>query len=744
MPLVRVSGRDGEGFDTLDVAELTFGNSHGQQSSHRNTWSSRQSGRQRTSLTSQPILESDDVNSNDSSSGRGSDNTDRLLGGGGSSSIPSRGNLSGDKYRGQSGSGSTYSNISVGSLTSYQTGSTDNMIDPSNNNTTFDHMNMPLHGMTDNLDEMEHDPRNPFNKSHNSSTNTRPSWTDHIPEEDETSLSTMEESSVSPSVHKLSHLSQSTSSSQSYQMSNGGRPSVRQSRQRPQHHDLYDAYDDDNASVSSSTSHRSNRAGGSSKNTSPSHTNNSDNNNPKTQQQIQQYQQLVQQLETQVMKLNLELATSKSTLDEIQLKNRKASDEKDTVQKNMSLLQEENDMLHLKIERLERENLIRNMQGTKGVVSHRGSANEGSGGDHDSCVVWGGTSVSGNTWAGGGKNSNATSSKNINHAYVPVTKRALGKVSSDTGNGSLEVPFRTEGSDYHLRPRGLRSSVCDSVNSFGELSRDEQLSRSMHNDDVNSVALSESELDASALSLDLPNESASPSALVQQKMKQGNTFGLMNMLRGGGGGEGNSRRSSEKEREADVSDRFITSASSKDISKSNTGPNNRGSTLEEPFPSRHSPEKRNSKENSAVRRDSEEDGDIIGSNPQGESYNDEDPFATWSARGDPKRDQEPQRQNNKKWLQRGLGRDSFRASDSSGSVKQRAASLPQANVDIIEDPFDSCRNVHDDEGGRNNGSADDGEKYTSFGENSVADSTSGQQQERKRFGLFGGFGKGRR
>ena len=98
-------------------------------------------------------------------------------------------------------------------------------------------------------------------------------------------------------------------------------------------------------------------------------------------------------------------------------------------------------------------------------------------------------------------------------------------------------------------------------------------------------------------------------------------------------------------------------------------------------------------------RSQSQSGEVeIGSNPQGETFNDYDPFSTWSAPGDPKRKKEEPEQN---WLQRGLkgggrggGRDSSRQPSSSQSK------------DEIEDPFHVC-----------NGSAEennDTERYTSF------------------------------
>ena len=136
--------------------------------------------------------------------------------------------------------------------------------------------------------------------------------------------------------------------------------------------------------------------------------------------------------------------------------------------KDMTLLKEENHQLHLMIERLEKEKILRNMEGTKGVA--RPSI------DHDSCVVWGGASVSGNTWA---KDRDTNSAALSNRAYVPVSQQRLGKVGD-----SLEVPFRTSDSDYHLRPKRLSSSA----GSFNELSTDGDAASL--NNSAHSIALS--------------------------------------------------------------------------------------------------------------------------------------------------------------------------------------------------------------------------------------------------------------
>ncbi|KAL7538879.1 hypothetical protein ACHAXR_008849 [Thalassiosira sp. AJA248-18] len=422
MPLVRLIGSDAESFDTFDVAEMTDHRNH--QHSHRNTWSSRQSGngvtaaaaaksRYTTSSTLSPTPEADDLTSIDSSSGRRSEDTDRV------GSVAPRGMMSG---RGQS------SSTSVTSMNSFSVNANDNI--PHNSQ-------WPLYETIDNLDEMEHDPRNPFNRSQNSAQNNntlRSSWGDHnIPEEEEDETGSLssyaEDSSVTPSLHQFN--SQQMNQHQSRHQRNRYRQS-----------------ENDDSSIASYQSHRQD-----SKRTSTS-----DNSS----------HVIIQQLESQVAKLNFELATTKSSLDELQLENRRLNDDKDKLTNNTTLLQEENERLYLTIERLQKEQIIRHMQGTKGVARASNS-------DQDSCVVWGGATASGNTWFGdGGEN------------QVKVKTQQLGKVEGD----SLEVPFRSEGREYHLRPR-RRSSIC-STNSFNSMNDDTESRASNDCLSAHSVALNES------------------------------------------------------------------------------------------------------------------------------------------------------------------------------------------------------------------------------------------------------------
>ena len=119
----------------------------------------------------------------------------------------------------------------------------------------------------------------------------------------------------------------------------------------------------------------------------------------------------------------------------------------------------------------------------------------------------------------------------------------------------------------------------------------------------------------------------------------------------------------------------------------------------------------------------------MGSNPQGESINDEDPFstcddddpfATWSARGDKKREESEKPELN--WLQRGLG--GGRKRDDKKSVSRQP---PQSQEEDIEDPFSTCKPLENGE--------EDG-KYTSFVE-SDRDGNDSVVSNPRRFGLFG-------
>jgi hypothetical protein len=156
--------------------------------------------------------------------------------------------------------------------------------------------------------------------------------------------------------------------------------------------------------------------------------------------------QLVSQLESQVAKLNFELATTKSDLDQIQLENRKLHDEKSEWHKKARLIQEENDELRLTIEQMERDKLMRTMESTKGVGRIRTSMDVGS------CVVWGGSSVSGHTWVDNSKETANT---------ITTLKQELKQVEK------LDVSFRnSNGEDRHTYKQAAHRSSFASTGSY--------------------------------------------------------------------------------------------------------------------------------------------------------------------------------------------------------------------------------------------------------------------------------------
>jgi len=618
-----------------------------QHNAQRN-WSSRQTGGDSAPANSRhvknalsPTLETDDLTSIDSSSGRRSEESDRV------GSIPSGGNTG---MRGHSA-------ISVGSTNSNYTPNV-SLASGNCDNVQPNHNQVPLYETVDNIDELQHDPRNPFNTSNS----LRAGWGDNIPEEDETSISTVDDSSVAPSVQSNHYQNQHSRSNSQHNLPQHRSHRHRQ-KQQPSVSDL-----DDSSTASHPSRQDFNRK--TAMNDNSAH--------------------IISQLESQVAKINFELATTKSSLDELQLENRRLNDNKDKLETNITLLQDENEQLHLKNERLEREQILRNMKGTKGVA--RSSI------DQDSCIVWGGATVSGNTWSGNGGSSVAPS----NRAFVPVSKQRLG----NKVEGDLAVPFPTSERDYHLRPKRFSQS---SVASFNELSADgDGASRGSREMDysAHSIALSDGSNHLDSFQLSDTGE--------QEQTDQRISLNLFNMI--GGGNRPSVRETTKKLEEAAIS----------------LLPRRNGETEKEAeitTQSLPSDQQQNNLETS------EADENDIGSNPQGEDSNDDDPFSTWSAPGDPKRKQPAQN-----WLQRGLG---GRGRDSKNSRQ------PPRN-EIIEDPFDS---LHDDLDNDKFGKFDDAEKYTSFADNtSIISGSNGKNgdsaaetQDRNRFGLFKGLiGGGRR
>ena len=582
MPL-RVSSSDA--VDTFDVAEMT--DNRGQHSQRNSDWSSsHQTGSAnprhiKTALS--PTPEADDLTIDSSWSDRRYEETDRV------GSIPPP----------RSTRGISSSNISVGSAS---------MSSDINSSPHPYHSNhVPLYETTENLDEMQQDPRNPFSQSET----LRASWKEHIPEEDEGTLSSVEDSTEQPQ-------SQHYQNNQRSNPQNMLQPRPRQRRS-----------DDDDMSMSSRQSSRQDINKKNAMNDGSS--------------------RIIQQLESQVAKLNFELATTKSSLDELQLENRRLNDDKDQMGINIQLLHEENHQLHLKIERLEKEKILRNMEGTKGVVRRES--------EQDSCVIWGGATVSGNTWAEG----------SLAYTYTAPTKPPK-KVA---GGDSLEVPFRerTQEGDYKVRPPVRRSNSYRSVSS----------------------GISGGDC-ASAHSVDLnySDRSGEKEGKEQEKTAERGRMSLLNVIP-------SVRELTKHMGEASMS------------SKPQSSPHRKANRLDS---------------SSSSQMDASGGDNDIGSNPQGEDF-DDDPFATWSAPGDPKRKQE-------NWLQRGLG---GRGRDGkNNNSQQQQTPPPQSNEAIEEDPFDSYSR---------SGSVENNDKYTSFaghdsvGSGSNAGDTDSVMQERKKFGLFG-------
>lgn len=581
MPLVRVpvGGSDAESFDTFDVAEMTYN-----QQAPRN-WSSRQAsggGAPATAATTPRFAkpckntfiptsaETDDLTSIDSSSGRRSEGIDRI-----------------DAV-------------------------------------------MPIYDVMENLDEMQHDPRNPFNRS----PNTRRCWgVDYIPEEDEISLSTMGDSSVtpSPSMQQQSTISQNSRTNLQHMNQPQNRSHRHRQKQRPSTSSQSDV---DDFSVASCQS-ESTRKGRTS------------DNRPITQ------------LEAQVAKLNFELATTKASLDELKLENRRLNVDKSALSNDVKVLKEENEHLHLKIERLEKEKILRNMEGTKGVARPSIDRAPHSG--------WGGATNSGNSLAGDDC-ARATSS---NRENMHVTTR------------SLEVPFRNLEGEYSSRP--TRSSIT-SFTSSDELSDGGELNTSAH-----SIAFG-----------DTDNKSDSSEDIGDDKQEK---IGKMSLLKMVG-----------------VEKRPPVGEMSNQIQESSVSlqPNGKSvHTKEEALISTGSlPSSRLDNHNNHAEDNQNK------SNPQGEDLSDEDPFATWSAPGDPRRIEPEQN-----WLQRGLG----------GFGRDRKISRQQPQLDdVVEDPFDSCNGgMHDKEIIENG-------NYTSFADNlSETSGSSETARGKKNFGLFIRFGRRR-
>ena len=425
----------------------------------------------------------------------------------------------------------------------------------------------PLCETSDGMDlMMQHDPQNPFFSGKHATSSSSPNNCDDGDEDETESLSG----------------SYSTIDSSSY-----GHHNRRPTSQSQAYHRPYAITEGDDSSICSSS-----RLPGRDETSSGA------------------YAAIISQLESQVASLNFDLATTKSSLDELKLENRKLAGDRSKLSNNVKLLQEENEQLVKKIEQLEREKIIRNMQGTKG----RGRANAPAASFHS------------------GDDPDRRSKPQVN----------FGRREFQEGGG-LEVPF---GSSLP------RSSLRSSENNRSSL-----------------------------LSVDF----------AQDHLSTGNISGESIAL-----GDVDAGQSDETAEE--VEQQFGTMPKDDEI---------------------FVPLKFNRRdENDAV---VDEDDCHDDPNP----LDDDDPFATWSAPGDPIRETEPSRN----WL--GLG----------GGNRNRRPSEPQREVEQPPgDPFDTMSKA-DDVGGmyesfatRNDG--DDADNST------VRSGSTAPQDRGRRFGLFG-FGQRR-
>ena len=372
MPLVRVTGVDADAFDMSDVARMNDRNDP----HTRKTWHSRRPNNTPPKHSLSPSDHTDETPSTDSSSMVSDRDAVASMGGRHSfASVNSSSTLLSNAHNNAGGNNNRSYNVS-GSVSS-------------------------------NFEHYYDDPRNPFDAQ-------------RIPEEDEDiSSSGMEDCSLSGTItsqrgaQHQNQLQHNTGFRRTSTMASTPRHHTSQQQQRHRNSSYLEQDEDDITSVNSSIQTSSIRGAAASPSVYSS--------------------QLVTQLESQVAKLNLELAMTKSDMDQIKLENRKLHDEKSEWHKNKRLLEEENDQLRLTIERMEREKLMRTMESTKGVGRVRTSMDVGS------CVVWGGSSVSGNTWA--------------ESETITTHKQKLKEVET------LEVPFRSSDDENRHRFNGVvRSS----------------------------------------------------------------------------------------------------------------------------------------------------------------------------------------------------------------------------------------------------------------------------------------------
>jgi len=335
--------------------------------------------------------------------------------------------------------------------------------------------------------------------------------------------------------------------------------------------------------------------------------------------------QLVLQLESQVAKLNFELATTKSSLDQLQLENRKLQDEKFEWHKNLRQLQDENDQLRIKIERMEKEKLMRTMEGTKGVARGRGRGRMSM--DVSSNVVWGGSSVSGNTWVGDGNT--ITSYKQNMKPASSVQK--------------LEVPFsateRETAKSHRCRARRSSASSTGSLHSsFDDAERSQG-------------RLSAADLSIGSIDLDSSGkESVDSTGDQKQPLTRPSLLGGLSLP--GMPKKLQNNRGRQLEEKNTISQSNISGGSATED----------GSAVVE------------SAVNAAENND-DELGHIE------EEYDDDDPFATWS-------ENRGQNNNKKKWFQRGDGQKPQSFNTDADDEQQHTQG---DNEDSIDDPFDTAK-----------------------------------------------------
>ena len=429
MPLVRVTGVDADAFDISDVAKM---NDHNHS---RKTWHSRNN--RTNAKSSLSPTDTDETPSTDSSSMVCSDRdgSGGIGGGGGGGGRHSFASINSSQLSNSAGSGN-------------------------NNARTF---NLSANS---NFDHYYDDPRNPFDGH-------------RIPEEDEDlSAAAMEDCSLSVAENSSYRAhQQNIILSPQYQ----NNVSIRRTNSIRSQSTMNQQYRHRQASNSSSVHQEEDDMSS----TSSIQTSSLRNIHKDSAGSSSAYAtQLVSQLESQVAKLNFELATTKSSLDQLQLENRKLQDEKFEWHKNLRQLQDENDQLRIKIERMEKEKLMRTMEGTKGVARGRMSM------DVSSNVVWGGSSVSGNTWVGDGNTitsykQDMKPASSVQKLEVPfsATEREAAKShrcrarrSSASSTGSLHSSFddaersqgRLSAADLSIGSIDLDSSGKESVVSTGD------------------------------------------------------------------------------------------------------------------------------------------------------------------------------------------------------------------------------------------------------------------------------------